>query len=126
VRLLLDTHLLLWWLNDDPLLSPRARALIADRRNRVFISPMNIWEIAIKTQLGKLNAGVDRVRSASLQSGFDPLPFTLEHAAAVGKLPGHHRDPFDRGLLAQAKVEPMHLLTHDEGLRVYGELVLLV
>jgi PIN domain nuclease of toxin-antitoxin system len=126
VHLLLDTHLLLWWLAADPRLPPRAGMLIEDRRNPVFVSPMTLWEIAIKTQLGKLDADVDEVRTAALQSGFRPLPFTLEHAAAVARLPQHHRDPFDRALLAQALLEPLTLLTHDEGLSVYGEQVLLV
>jgi PIN domain nuclease of toxin-antitoxin system len=87
---------------------------------------MNFWEIAIKSQLGKLKADADEVRAAALQSGFQPLPFTLEHAAAVARLPPHHRDPFDRALIAQAMVEPLTLLTHDEILAVYGEHVLLL
>lgn len=96
MRLLLDTHLLLWWLGDDPLLPSRAEVLIADRTNQVFVSPMNVWEVAIKSQLGKLRADAYEVRTAALRSGFQPLPFTLEHAAAVARLPHHHRDPFDR------------------------------
>jgi PIN domain nuclease of toxin-antitoxin system len=126
VRLLLDTHILLWWLNDDPRLPPRARVLVADRRNQVFVSPMSVWEMAIRAQLGKLEADVDEVRAAALHSGFQPLPFTLEHAAGVARLPHHHRDPFDRGLVAQAMHEPLTLLTHDENLAVYGEHVMLV
>jgi PIN domain nuclease of toxin-antitoxin system len=126
VRLLLDTHILLWWLKDESLLPPRAGELIADRRNQVFVSPMNLWEIAIKVQLGKLKADVDEVRTAALESAFQPLPFTLEHAAAVARFPSHHRDPFDRALLAQALVEPQTLLTHDESLSAYGGHVLLV
>lgn len=126
MRLLLDTHILLWWLKDDPLLPHRARVLIADRRNQVYVSPMSVWEIAIKSQLSKLKADVDEVRTAALHSGFQPLLFSLEHAAAVARLPQHHRDPFDRALLAQALLEPLNLLTHDESLAVYGEHVLLV
>lgn len=126
MRLLLDTHILLWWLKDDPLLPPRADPLIADRRNQVFVSPMSVWDIAIKSQLGKLKADVDEVRDASLHSGFQPLPFTLEHAAAVAGIPYYHRDPFDRALVAQALIEPLTLLTHDEGLTQYGDHVLLV
>ena len=124
--LLLDTHILLWWLNDDPLLPPRAATLIADRRNEILVSPMSLWEIAIKSQLGRLEADVNEVRTAALQSGFRPLPFSLDHAAAIARLPQHHRDPFDRGLVAQALLEPAHLLTHDESLAAYGEHVLLV
>ena len=126
MRLLLDTHILLWWLTDDPLLPPRAGVLIADRRNQVFVSPMSVWEVAIKSQLSRLEADVDEVRTAAVHSGFQPLPFTLEHAAAVARLPHHHRDPFDRGLVAQALFEPLPLLTHDEKLAAYGEHVLLV
>jgi len=126
VRLLLDTHILIWWLKDDLLLPARARALIAERRNQVFVSPMSLWEMAIKSQLGKLKANVDDVRGAVLHSGFQPLPFTLDHAAAVARLPHHHRDPFDRALVAQALLEPLTLLTHDESLALYGDHVLLV
>jgi PIN domain nuclease of toxin-antitoxin system len=126
VRLLLDTHILLWWLNDAPLLPARAGALIADRRNQIFVSPMSVWEMAIKSQLGKLRADVDEVRTAVQHSGFQPLPFTLEHAAAVAKLPHHHRDPFDRALVAQAALGPLMLLTHDDSLALYGDQVLLV
>lgn len=126
MRLLLDTHILLWWLKDDALLPRRAAALLADRRNQVYVSPMTVWEIAIKSPLGKLEADADEVRVAALASGFQPLSFTLEHAAAAARLPPHHRDPFDRGLLAQALVEPLFLLTHDDALSVYGERVLLV
>jgi PIN domain nuclease of toxin-antitoxin system len=126
VRLLLDTHILLWWLKDDPLLPSRADVLVADRLNQVYVSPMSVWEIAIKSQLSKLKADVDEVRMAALDSGFLPLPFTLEHAAEVARLPHYHRDPFDRGLVAQALLEPLTLLTHDESLAVYGEHVLLV
>jgi PIN domain nuclease of toxin-antitoxin system len=116
----------LWWLADDPMLPARAAALVADRSNQVFVSPMSLWEIAIKSQLGKLEADVDGVRTAALQSGFQSLPFTLDHAVAVGRLPQHHRDPFDRALIAQARVEPIHLLTHDETLTAYGACVLLI
>ena len=126
MRLLLDTHLLLWWLKDDPLLPSRAGVLISDRRNQVFVSPMSLWEIAIKSQLGKLKADAEEVRTAAQHSGFQPLAFTLEHAVAVARLPHHHRDPFDRGLVAQALLEPLTLLTHDESLGVYGERVLIV
>lgn len=109
-----------------PLLAPRADVLIADRTNQVFVSSMSVWEIAIKSQLGKLKADAAEARTAPLHGGFQPLPFTLEHAATVARLPHHHRDPFDRGLVAQALLEPLTLLTHDESLAVYGEHVLLV
>ncbi len=126
MRLLLDTHILLWWLDDDPRLPVQADALIADQANEVFVSPLSLWEIAIKSRLGKLRADVDEVWRTALESGFVPLSFTLEHAAAVARLPDHHHDPFDRALVAQARVEPMRLITHDKVVAAYGESVLLV
>ncbi len=126
MRLLLDTHILLWWLSDDPALPAQAKALIADPANAVFISPMSLWEIAIKARLGKLEADVDEVRAAATDNGFAPLPFTADHASEVARLPDHHRDPFDRALVAQARREPLRLLTHDEAVAAYGESVLLV
>ena len=126
MRLLLDTHILLWWLTDDPVLPARADALITDAANEVFVSPMSLWEIAIKSRLGKITADVDEVRNAALESGIDALPFTLEHAAEVARLPDHHRDPFDRALVAQARFEPLHLITHDAVVAAYGDSVLLV
>ena len=96
MRLLLDTHILLWWLADAPGLPSQADVLIADSANEVFVSPMSLWEIASKARLGKLTADVAEVRTAALASGFVPLPFTVEHAVAVARLPDHHRDPFDR------------------------------
>jgi len=126
VRLLLDTHILLWWLDDDPRLSIQADALIADQTNEVFVSPLSLWEIAIKSRLGKLRADIDEVQRMTLESGFVPLPFTLEHAAEVARLPDHHHDPFDRALVAQARTEPMRLITHDKMVAAYGESVLLV
>ena len=126
MRLLLDTHIILWWLNDNPRLPVRADALIADRTNAVFVSPLSLWEIAIKSRLGKLRADIDEVQRMALESGFAPLPFTLEHAAAVARLPDHHQDPFDRALVSQAITEPMRLITHDKTVAAYGESVLLV
>jgi len=126
MRLLLDTHILLWWLADDPTLPARARTLIADPSNTVFISPLSLWEIAIKLRLGKIEADVDEVRAAATDGGFIPLPFTADHASETARLPYHHRDPFDRGLVAQARHEPMRLLTHDGVVAAYGDNVLLV
>jgi PIN domain nuclease of toxin-antitoxin system len=126
VRLLLDTHILLWWLGDDSSLPGRARDLIAETDNEVFVSPMSLWEIAIKSRLGRLRGDPGLVLQAATASGFRPLSFTLEHAAEVARLPDHHRDPFDRGLIAQARWEPLLLVTHDRGLTVYGESILCV
>ncbi len=126
MRLLLDTHILLWWLVDDPALPSRARTLIADPTNTVFISPLSLWEIAIKSRLGKIEANVDEVLAAATDGGLIPLPFTAGHASETARLPYHHRDPFDRGLVAQARHEPMRLLTHDGVVAAYGDSVLLV
>ena len=123
MRLLLDTHILLWWLRNHPALSLRARALISDPVNNVFVSPISLWEIAIKTRLGKLAADVDEIREAVAAYGFVPFPFLIEHAVAVSQLPDHHRDPFDRALIAQARGEPLRLLTHDALLAAYGDCV---
>lgn len=122
--LLPDTFILLWWLTDDSRLSSRAGALLAERGNRTFVSSVSLWEIAIKSQLGRLTADVDEVRVTALDGGFEPLPFTLEHAGAVAQLPLRHRDPFDRALIAQALIGPLALLTHDQSLSVYGKCVL--
>ncbi len=126
MRLLLDTHILLWWLADDPALSAPARALIADPANAVFVSPMTLWEIAIKTRLGKMAGDVDGVRREAAEGGFVSLPFTAEHASEVARLPDHHSDPFDRALIAQARSEPMRLVTHDAVVAAYGDSVMLV
>lgn len=126
MRLLLDTQLLLWWLVDDPALPARGARLIADPANDVFVSAISLWEIAIKTRLGTLEANVDAILTAIPASGFQPLPFSLAHAARVAQLPDLHRDPFDRALVAQAHQEPMHLLTHDSSVAAYGHGIVLV
>lgn len=126
MRLLLDTHILLWCLVDDAALSPQARMQITDPANQIFMSSISLWEIAIKVQLGKLKGDVREIRTAALASGFQPLPFSLDHAVAVAQLPGHHRDPFDRALIAQAQYEPLYLLTHDHVLLAYGTTVILI
>jgi PIN domain nuclease of toxin-antitoxin system len=126
MRFLLDTHIFLWWLADDPTLPTGARALIADPTNELFVSAVSIWEVAIKSRLGKIAADVGEIARAVSDSGCRPLPFTLAHAAAVATLPDHHRDPFDRALIAQAQVEPLALLTRDEAMAAYGPSVRLV
>lgn len=126
MRLLLDTHIVLWALSDHPSLSAHARDIITDPANEVYVSSLSLWEIAIKSRLGKITADVHQTRAASVATGFLPLPFTMDHAAAVAQLPDHHRDPFDRGLIAQARVEPLHLVTHDDLLTAYDADILLV
>jgi PIN domain nuclease of toxin-antitoxin system len=117
VRLLLDTHALLWWLADDPL-SDEATGCIADPGNAVAVSAASAWEISVKSALGKLRfegSIVDHVEA----SGFDPLPVSLRHAERAGALPLHHRDPFDRMLVAQAQAEGMVLVTRDVAFGAY-------
>jgi len=118
MNLLLDTHVLLWWLDASPSISEIARNKIADPGNLVFISAAAIWEIRIKQALGKLKipAGFRQVLE---RQPFELLPVTVEHAHAIGNLPSHHRDPFDRMLIAQAKVEGLTLVTHDRIFQQY-------
>jgi PIN domain nuclease of toxin-antitoxin system len=118
MRLLLDTHVLLWWLADDPALSKQARQLIANEPE-VFASAASAWEIAIKRALGKLEAPED-LPAALAAGGIGRLPIEFEHAAIAGALPRHHDDPFDRMLVAQAQHEGLTLLTNDTRISRYG------
>jgi len=118
MNLLLDTHVLLWWLDDHPTLSKKTKAAIADGKNPVFVSAVVIWEIRIKQALGKLKIPRNFRRVLDDQS-FEMLDITVEHAHAVGDLPAYHRDPFDRMLVAQAKVERLTLVTRDIRLKKY-------
>lgn len=118
-RLLVDTHALLWWLADDPALSPPARDAIADPANEPFVSAASVWEIAIKRSLGKLTAP-DDLHDRVADEGFSWLPITSTHAWQVGELPLHHRDPFDRILVAQALTERLAIITADPHFGQYG------
>jgi PIN domain nuclease of toxin-antitoxin system len=121
VRVLLDTHLLLWALSRPSKLSAATRKKIVAAE--VFVSAASIWEVSIKSALGKLAANPSEVLAGIEPAGFSLLPITGEHAAKVAELPMLHKDPFDRMLVAQASVEPMLLLTNDETLRGYGSFV---
>jgi PIN domain nuclease of toxin-antitoxin system len=121
VRLLLDTHLLLWALGQPAKLSAAARKQI--EKADVYVSAASIWEISIKSALGKLKADPADVLGAIEPAGFGLLPITGEHAAKTAELPPHHKDPFDRMLIAQASFEPMILLTNDNTLASYGSFV---
>lgn len=123
-RLLLDTQVALWALAGHRRLPGAARRLI--NAHDVFVSAASIWEIAIKASIGKLKADPAVVRDALEPSGFEELPITGEHAARVASLPAHHRDPFDRLLVAQSLVEGLVLLTCDSQLAPYGGPVRLV
>ena len=122
MTLLIDTHLLLWWLADSPSLPAAGRTAIGDERNLIFISAATAWEIAIKKNAGKLNAP-DDLEDALLANAFEAMAITVKHALAAAALPRHHDDPFDRMLVAQAKVEGVTLLTHDQRLAAYGSSV---
>jgi PIN domain nuclease of toxin-antitoxin system len=128
VRLLLDTHLLLWAVASSQRVSPEARSLIEDPRNDVFFSAASLWEIAIKSTLRRKDFRVDLplMRSAMSDMGVIELPVRSEHAVRVTELPPVHRDPFDRLLVAQSLVEPMVLLTNDAVLARYGPVVRVV
>ena len=112
MNLLLDTHILLWWLADSPQLSQRAEKAIAAPGNIAIVSAAVIWEIRIKQALGKLKIAPP-FYSIIQHQGFELLPVSPDHAYAVGDLPMHHRDPFDRLLIAQAIHEGLTVLTHD-------------
>lgn len=118
MNLLLDTHVVLWWLNDDPSLSEKSRTAIADGRNLVFISAVSVWEIRIKEALKKLKIPAN-FKSVLADQPFDSLDITIEHAHAIKDLPDYHSDPFDRMLVAQAKVEGFTLVTRDSHLKRY-------
>ena len=121
MRVLLDTHLLLWALSQPSKLSPSTRKQILAAE--VYVSAASIWEVSIKSALGKLAAKASDVLAEIEPAGFTLLPISGEHAAKVAELPMPHKDPFDRMLVAQASVEPMLLLTNDEALRGYGSFV---
>ena len=125
MRLLLDTHIFLWAVAGNPLLKPVARRLI-ESADEVFVSAASLWEIAIKARLGKIEADVDELAAAIIESGFIELPVRAVHAAGVSRLEMHHNDPFDRLLVAQAVAEPLKLLTADAVLAQYTDLVVLV
>lgn len=123
--ILLDTHLFLWSLTDSRRLGRAARTRMREAEC-VYVSSASIWEIAIKSALGKLEADPEALVEAIEESGFIELPVRARHAAAVARLPDHHRDPFDRLLVAQAMSEPLFLLTADERLARYSPLVQVV
>ncbi len=122
MRILLDTHLYLWWINGESKLSKLLKNTILEA-NEVYVSSASIWEASIKAKLGKLNVNIEELVSSIESSGFLELPITARHAAAVYQLPDLHRDPFDRILITQAICEPLQFLTLDQSLKGYSELV---
>lgn len=118
MRILLDTHFLLWWLDDAPELGDTARVVISQPENLIFYSAASLWELRIKESTGKLE--LPENFSAILQSEpFEALAVTIKHTEALRGLPLHHRDPFDRMLIAQAVSEKLTLLTRDEHIPLY-------
>lgn len=116
MRLLLDTHIVLWSLADDARLRPAVRAAMEEAET-LYVSAVSIWEIAVKRALGKLKAP-DNLTEILLRIGMHPMSVGWTHAAAVSALPPHHSDPFDRLLIAQARVERLRLVTED---RAFGQ-----
>ena len=124
MNLLLDSHAFLWWLAEDPKLGARARTAVADPSSTVYISAATVWELAIKAALGKLDlGGADLVEEIEANS-FIELPMAARHALAAATLPRHHDDPFDRMLIAQARVEGLTLVTRDPAFGAYGVAIL--
>ncbi|MGH9322155.1 MAG: type II toxin-antitoxin system VapC family toxin [Vicinamibacteria bacterium] len=116
MKVLLDTHAFLWWVTDDPRLSSRARELIQEGGSPVFFSAASAWEMAIKARIGKLSLPQPAqafVREQLHRNGFTSLAVEVGHALQVGELPAHHRDPFDRLLVAQSQMEKLPLLSSD-------------
>lgn len=128
MRLLLDTHVLLWALGRPERLDAATRALLEDPETEVLFSAASIWEVAIKARLGRADFAVrpGEVARAARETGFAELPVRAAAAALVADLPPHHRDPFDRLLVAQAMAEPARLCTADPQLPPYSELVMLL
>ena len=123
MRVLLDTHALIWWIAGDKSLSVRARRTIADEDNEIFVSAASAWEVTTKYRIGKLpGAGplaVDFAREIR-QQHFAGLPISLEHAQVAGALAGEHKDPFDRMLIAQAREEKMAVVSNDRVFDAFG------
>ena len=128
MKLLLDTHLVIWATTQSHLLSPAAKALMSDPGNELLFSPVNLWEVAIKRALGRHDFQFDSriLRRNLLQNDYQELPVTSDHAVAIDQLPPIHKDPFDRLLIAQSMVEGILLLTSDPTVAQYPAPVKLV
>jgi PIN domain nuclease of toxin-antitoxin system len=122
MRFLLDTHALLWVFNSDPGLSSRARKTVENEENELLVSAASIWEIATKVRLGKLPTGAQFIADLDYylkRLNLEGLPVSVAHAARAGTLPGDHRDPFDRMLIAQAQQEDIPIISNDRIFDVY-------
>lgn len=123
MRLLLDTHTLIWWLMEDSSLPPSARRLIASRNSEVLVSAVSAWEIATKVRLGRLEVAADLAQDFGgylARERFESLSISTEHGIRAGSLPGSHKDPFDRMLVAQAQIENLLIVSNDALLDGYG------
>ena len=123
MKLLLDTNALLWWFTDDPTLPIRIEALLDDPENTIFVSAASAWEICTKVRIGKLPTGQslsDDFSGYLLRYHFEPLPISVEHAVLAGSMAGVHKDPFDRMLAAQSKIEGIPLVTNDPAMVGFG------
>ena len=118
--------MLLWWVTDDRRLPNKARRLIENTSNMIFVSVASIWEIAIKKTLGRLKLNLKELEETIAANNFEQLPVKFLHAIELSELPHHHSDPFDRMLVAQCLSETAYLLTHDEHLGKYGKVVMVV
>jgi PIN domain nuclease of toxin-antitoxin system len=119
MKILLDTHVLLWWLDDPLQISSETASVIRNQNNNIYVSAVSVWEIVIKKALGKLIAP-DNLDEVIQHCHFTPLPITIEHALAIRNLPRHHFDPFDRMIVAQAMIEDMTIVTRDTNIFRYG------
>ena len=123
MRLLLDTHTLIWWLTEDSSLPAAARKLIGSRNSQVLVSAVSAWEIATKVRLGRLDVAVNLARDFAgylSQHRFESLSISTEHGIRAGSLPGSHKDPFDRMLVAQAQIEGLTIVSNDAQLDGHG------
>ncbi len=125
MRYLLDSHVLLWWLEDSPRIPSSVREKISDPQVQILISAASVWEIGIKQALGKLRAPESLVDLLQ-EEGFTELPMTGKHAETAAQLPSLHRDPFDRMLIAQSQLENLILVTHDETIQAYDVHVMMM
>jgi len=123
MKVLLDTHVFLWWITDDPLISPKIKTIMVDVDNELFLCAASIWEIAIKARLGRLQLPENPdsyLTQQMVSNAVQSLSITMQHALRVYNLPDIHKDPFDRIIIAQALLEDMPILTKDDYIPRYG------
>ncbi len=119
MNFLLDTHILLWWLADNSLLTKKERFIISDKKNTIYVSSVSIWEINIKKRIGKLHIP-DNLIETIQEYQFKELPISWKHTEYISFLPNHHSDPFDRMLIAQTRIDNLTLITADQKLLKYN------